>query len=142
MEDIGVRPASVDILVTVPAEDIASRRVTLETQLGVYNEKCTQLRTALTAAETTQRCLQQEYDNVILVQQLQSGELVRVICPVCKGSGLKPTDVTSGQLSRKSAFETVGETVTQIKSPLEVNAKDRCPACEGKRYQLMERYRS
>ena len=142
MDDFGIRPASVDMLVTMPVEDIALRRVTLETHLVTYNEKCTQLRTALEAAETTRVCLQQEHDNVILVQQLQSGELVRVVCAACKGSGLKPTDVTGGRLHRQSAFETVGVTVTAIKSPLEVNPKDWCPACEGKRYQLMERYRS
>jgi Zn finger protein HypA/HybF involved in hydrogenase expression len=140
MEDLGVRPTSVDLLVTLPEADIASRRTILEVQLANYNTKCEELKTVLAAAETTRQCLQQEYDNVLLVQQLQSGEIVRVICPACKGSGLKPTDVTSGQLHRKSAFEGVGETVNPMR-PREVDPKDRCPACEGKRYQLMERYR-
>ena len=139
---MGIRPASVDLLVNTSPESVASRRVTLEAHLATYNAKCEQLRTTLDAAETTRKFLQQEHDNVVLVQQLQSGELVRVICAACKGSGLKPTDVTSGQLHRKSAFETVGEAVVPIRSPLEVDPKDRCPACEGKRYQLMERYRS
>jgi len=142
MEDLGVRPASVDILVTVPPADVASRRAIIEKHLVTYNEKCEQLRTALTDAEKTQHFLQQEHINVILVQQLQSGEIVRVVCPVCKGGGLKATDVTSGQLHRKSAFENVGETVVPMQSSLEVDPKDRCPACEGRRYQLMERYRS
>ena len=50
MEDLGVRPSSVDMLVTLPAEDIAVRRATIETHLVTYSEKCTYLQTALTAA--------------------------------------------------------------------------------------------
>lgn len=140
---IDVRPISVDILVTQVEDQVAQRRVRIEGHLKTYGEQCDRLRASLQAAESMFKFLQQEHANVVLVQRLQAGDVVRVVCTGCQGTGLKPTDVTSGQIHRKSAFETVGDTQrVKVLTPMEADPKDRCTVCEGKRYQLMERYRS
>jgi len=139
MEDIGIRPSSVDLLVTTTVESVASRREQVELWLARYEARCKELQKNLTEAETTRNFLRLEHERVILVQRLQDGDVVRVVCTVCKGTGLKPTDVSSGQIHRKSAFESIGDAV--LTRPTEIEAKDRCLGCEGRRYQLMERYR-
>ena len=142
-DDIDVRPVPVDLLVTQTPVLVLDRRARIEGHLTTYRVRCERLQGELKIAEGVYKFLQQEYANVILVQRLQAGDVVRVVCTGCQGTGLKPTDVTSGQIHRKSAFETVGDTQrVKTLTPMEADPKDRCTVCEGKRYQLMERYRS
>lgn len=136
---VDLRPVVVDKLVTLPAEAITQRLQRAEELVAHFDRRCADLRAALETAQVTYRFLVQERDNAILVQKLQAGIVVRVVCPSCKGSGLKPSDVLSGQVHRKSAFESVGETVRHIE-PSEMPETERCTECGGKRWVLMDRF--
>jgi hypothetical protein len=136
---VDLRPLAVDKLVTLPAEAVVQRRQRAEELVAHFEQRCADLRVRLEEAQTLYRFLVQERDNAVLALRLQANEVVRVICPTCKGSGLKPTDVLAGQIHRKSAFETVGEPVRRIE-PSDVPETERCSACGGKRWVLMDRF--
>lgn len=139
-EFLHVMPMMVDQLVAFSAEDIKSRRDKLEIEWERITKEVDELQETLKTAVSHKEFVRQALDDVLLVQQLQKGTLVRVICTTCQGSGLKATDTTGGQLSRKSAFETIGNTPAKIASVKTVDEKDRCPTCKGKKYQVLERY--
>jgi hypothetical protein len=136
---VDIRPTSVDILVTLSTESVAVRRQRAEELVALFDQRCAALRATLERDAAVHRFLVQERDNAILVQRLQEGIVVRVVCQRCKGSGFRPSDVLSGQLNRKSAFETIGEPVKRLE-PIEAPEAERCEECGGKRWVLMERY--
>lgn len=135
--DIDIRPVNVDRLTTFEVHALTVRRQRIEELLAMHNEEGDQLRKALEANEALFRFLQNEHDAVVLAQQLKQGDVVRVVCPVCRGGGLKPVNVTSGRVQRKSAFETHGPVAEPVAAP----EGEKCDACQGKRWQLMERFK-
>jgi len=133
-EEVTIRSVPVDQLVSFSEEELANRldRVTLERDL--IKERCASLREELSNNTALLTFLEQQLENVVLAQKLQRGDVVRVVCPTCKGSGMSPDDVTGGRI-RGSAFENVGGTVT-----VTPNTKP-CKECEGKRWVLMDRFK-
>jgi len=133
---VNVQPMLVDTLVTFEEAQLASRRESIEGSLVVYEERCTELEEELKQSQHTLSVLRREHDNVILAQKLKLGDVVRVVCPTCKGSGQSPDDVTSGRV-RGSAFEGAalgGEPKLQ-------DTRDRCKMCSGNRYVIYERFK-
>lgn len=140
MADIDVRPVGIDKLVKLPQASLASRAERIATLLTEYEEKCSVLKVQLEESQRITRFLHQEKDAVELAGRLQREEIVRVVCPTCKGSGMKPTETTGGQLHKKTAFETIGSTKAPTKEP-EIAPADRCTDCDGKKWTLMERFK-
>lgn len=136
MDDIDIRPVMVDQLTQFASQDLAIRLTRIEVLLQVY------LLRRADADENLQRLkelcsfLEAEKVKVELAQRLQTGDVVRVVCPDCRGSGLKPTDVTSGRIQTGSAFETVHAPVVPTDDP-----RLQCGKCEGRKWVIMERYR-
>lgn len=138
LEDLNVRPIAIDKLVQFQPGALASRLAQVETHLQEYAARCATLRDELSNSERVCEFLEKERDAVILAQKLQEGNIVRVVCPQCQGSGMKPHDMTSGQLSRKTAFESVG---SSSPVPTEIDPADQCASCQGHKWILMDRYR-
>jgi hypothetical protein len=133
---VNVQPMLVDSLVTFTDVQLASRREAIEESLKAYEECCTGLEKELTQRKHTLSTLRREHDNVLLAQKLKIGDVVRVVCPTCKGSGQSPDDVTSGRV-RGSAFEGAalgGEPKLQ-------DTRDKCKVCSGNRYVIYERFK-
>lgn len=136
--DIDVRPVAVDKLTSFDDEGLASRLARVDSLIQEYTTAVAQLETQLDRSKNLLRFLTEEREKVLLAQSLKKGDVVRVVCPTCKGSGMKPTDVTSGRISTGSAFEGIKGGVT--KSPTD-DPRLRCPTCDGKKWVIMERYR-
>lgn len=140
--EIDVRPVPVDKLVEFTDLALTQRVERIGVLVKEYQQRITAEEEALKRTKSLFRFLEEEESKALLAVALKCGDVVRVICPVCKGSGLKPVDATSGRIQRKSAFETVGPAPrTQLPSPAEVDPTDRCKACEGKRWVLMDRFK-
>jgi hypothetical protein len=138
--DIDIRPLNLDRLVQLNEAALASRKARIDALLVEFEERCAVLKEELDARENITRFLRKEQAAAILADRLQREEIVRVKCPKCQGSGMKPTDTTGGQLHKKSAFESVGQTVSPTKKE-EIAPADRCTECDGKKWVLMERFR-
>ncbi len=132
--DVKVQPVPVDTLTTLGDDALATRRKTIEVGVEAYEESCKELEETLAQRQHILGVLRREHDNVILAQKLKSGDVVRVVCPTCKGSGQKPDDVTSGRV-RGSAFESVGG------EPTLQDTRDKCKMCSGNRYVIYDRYK-
>jgi hypothetical protein len=125
----------VDTLTTFEDAALEARRRKIEEGIAHYEQRCTDLKGELETAQKTLTVLRREHDNVILAQKLKIGDVVRVVCPACKGSGFSPDDVTSGRV-RGSAFEgTLGST------PQLQDKRDLCKECSGNRYIVLERFK-
>ena len=134
--DVKVQPAAVDTLVTLDEDALASRRTKIEQSVEAYTKSCKELEATLTQRQHTLSVLRREHDNVILAQKLKLGDVVRVVCPTCKGSGQSPDDVTSGRV-RGSAFE--GRNLGG--DPKLQDKRDPCKMCGGNRYVIYERFK-
>lgn len=136
-KDIDIRPIVIDRLVEFTDTALASRIARIEELSQQYERDIEIVEKELTTARQVHQFLLAEHANARLADELRKGEVVRVICPECRGSGLKPTDVTSERIG--SAFEGIrgsGVSVDPTK-----NFKLRCVKCEGKKWVIMQRYK-
>jgi hypothetical protein len=144
-KNVDIQPVVVDRLVTFTEEDLQARKMRIEVLLDEYQTRTSELDTQLTKMRETLQFLTVEHEAVVLAIKLKVGDVVRVTCTNCLGTGLKPADVTSGKflagtLGRVgSAFEGSGggaaSTVPQQDPAL------RCTVCKGKKYQTLERFK-
>lgn len=136
---IDVRPVPVDKMATFKDEELSSREARVTELLTAYTEYVDSLRDDLAETERQKAFLEQEAKNVKLALLLKKGDLVRVVCPACKGSGMKPTDVTTGRVTAHagSAFESVGKKDARP----EDDPRFQCVECKGEKWVIMERYR-
>jgi hypothetical protein len=136
LDDIDIRPVMVDQLTQFASQDLAARLTRIETLLQTYLLRRADADENLRRLNELCSFLEAEKAKVELAQRLQTGDVVRVVCPDCRGSGLKPTDVTSGRIQTGSAFESVRAPVQPENDP-----RLQCGKCEGKKWIIMERYR-
>jgi molybdopterin converting factor small subunit len=135
-QDIDIRPVHVDRLVTFNDTELESRQARIEELRDEYEKEVSNLRTRLEDAEKVHRFLLAEHELVVLARKLKCGDVVRVVCSSCAGTGVKPDDVTSGRIRTPSAFETVGPA-----GPPKPDPKSMCSQCEGKKWVLMDRFK-
>lgn len=136
---IDIRPVAVDKMAAFKDEELTSRQARVTELLNAYNQYVEDLREELEETERNQAFLETEAKNVELAILLKRGDLVRVVCPICNGSGMKPTDVTTGRIATNagSAFETVGKKDARP----EDDPRFQCEKCKGDKWVIMERYR-
>lgn len=137
--DIDIRPVVVDKLITFSEQNLTSRQARIEELIVEYDERIKTYETCLDEARTLRRFLGDEHDNVVLALKLKRGDVVRVVCPQCKGSGMKAVDVTTGRLA--SANRTAFETIKTNPIRIEDDPTLRCSECLGKRWVMMERFK-
>lgn len=138
--NIDIRPVTVDKLTLFKDEELAKRTTRIITLLSCFEDNITTFQRELNEVLALKDFLEKELKNAELAVLLKKDDLVRVICPVCKGSGLKPTDTTSGRITpnrTNSAFETLGKK----KVFPEENPHLQCDHCKGTKYIIMERYK-
>ena len=140
MADIDVRPVPIDKLTTFTEGALKSRHQRLVELNSKYEQRVVTLKTDLAEAERVLRFIQQELANAALAQQLACGDVVRVKCPACQGTGMKPSDVTGGRVRQGSAFENTGGGAALNSTPV-IDERNRCPDCKGQRWQIMERFK-
>jgi hypothetical protein len=136
MEDVDIRPMGVDQLAEFDESALATRKQRVEVLLLQYSNTCETLRKQLERADQVRTFLEDERNKIDLAEKLARGDMVRVICPECRGSGLRPLDVTSGRIQTASAFEKFQG------PPPDKDPRLQCPKCEGQKWLLMDRYRS
>lgn len=136
MDDIDIRPMGVDQLAEYNELSLAARKQRVEELLLQYSTTCDTLRTQLERADQVRSFLEDERKKIDLAEKLARGDMVRVICPECRGSGLRPLDVTSGRIQTASAFEKFQG------PPPDKDPRLQCLKCEGQKWLLMDRYRS
>ena len=137
LNDIDIRPVPIDKLTDLKETELSSRRTRIEAHVSQYETHIAELEETLERCKEIYTFLQRERDAVILAQKLQSGDIVRVVCPTCQGTGMKPTDVLSGRIKQSgSAFES-----KKAKPSREIDPALRCTDCEGKRWLLMDRFK-
>jgi hypothetical protein len=137
--DIDIKPVTVDKMATWEARALESRLSRIEELLQEHRERAVSLQEALTDTQTLVSFLEKEHANTQLAQQLSENIVVRVVCPDCKGTGMRPANVTTGVVSQGSAFESVGKPVT-TQTPV-IDERNRCPGCKGQRWVIMERFK-
>jgi DnaJ-class molecular chaperone len=137
--DLDIRHVSVDKLASFEMTALVARRERLAELLVEYQEKVVTLQTELEEAQKTVAFLQAEFDNAELAEKLARGDVVRVVCPDCRGTGMKPANVISGQVSKGSAFESTGKPASTA-TPV-IDEHNRCSNCKGQRWVIMERFK-
>ena len=137
--EVDVRVVPIDKLVTFARSALVSRQERLEVLVKNYDELVVSLGEKLSEAQRTSQFVNSELDTVKLAIELSDGDKVRVVCPTCNGSGMKPEDVLSGRIFKNqgSAFEG-GSAVRS--APL-ITKHNMCPDCQGKRWQIMPRFK-
>jgi DnaJ-class molecular chaperone len=138
--DLDIRHVPVDKLTTLQDRALAGRRGRLVELLAEYKTLVETLQSDLEEAQKNYAFLQTEHENVVLAEKLASGLLVRVKCPACNGTGMKPANVISGQVSKGSAFESTGKAPVTPTTPV-IDEINRCTECKGQRWVIMERFR-
>ena len=137
-DDIDIRPVPVDKLTTFGEAALVGRQARLVELIEEYTQRAEQLAIDLKDAHRILVFLQTEKTNVALAQQLARGDMVRVVCPMCKGTGIKPADVLSGRvLQQGSAFENAGP----VKTTTVIDERSRCVDCAGQRWIVMPRFK-
>lgn len=138
--EIDIRPVHVDKLVFFKDEELTKRTERVKHLLNHYTDCVTALQQELVETIALKKFLESELKNAELAASIKKDDLVRVICPVCKGSGLKPIDTTSGRITSSrinSAFESIGKVNLQPEDDPHLQ----CEHCKGKKYIIMERYK-
>lgn len=135
---IDVRPVPVDKMSSFKDEELLLREARVVELLAEYTKYVEILQKELEETTRNRDYLERESKNVNLAKLLKRGDLVRVVCHVCKGTGMKPTDVTTGRVSALagSAFETVGKKLAPEDDP-----HLQCEECKGAKWVIMERYK-
>lgn len=140
-EDIDIRPVLVDKLVEFTDIALTQRCDRLSVLVEEYQQKIATQEEALEKTKSLFRFLKDEHEKATLAVALKNGDVVRVVCPTCQGSGFKAVDVTSGRIQRKSAFERIGSEAPKQLSPVDVDPSERCTHCKGNRWVLMDRFK-
>lgn len=136
-QEVDVRPVPVDKLMTLPETALEARIARVTVLLGEYEAHVNALLTDLETAQRTHGYLQKELAQTELALQLSRGDVVRVICPGCRGTGMLASDVLSGRVRQTgSAFESA-----PFKGPPVVEDRDKCKQCQGLRWVIMERFK-
>lgn len=135
--DLDIRHVPIDKLTVFTTDARVARRERLVELCAESQENLMALQDALNQAQKDVEFVQSEYDNVVLAEKLACGDVVRVMCPTCRGTGMKPANVISGQVSKGSAFESVGKPPT---APV-IDEQNRCTECKGQRWVIMERFK-
>jgi DnaJ-class molecular chaperone len=138
MADIDIKPVPVDKLATLSEDRLQARHERLTELDAEYSQRVETLAATLEEARRIHVFVQVELVNVDLAQKLARGDVVRVKCPACDGTGLKPADVMSGYVQQGSAFESSGSKATV--APV-IDERSRCSECKGQRWQIMERFK-
>jgi hypothetical protein len=137
--EIDIRPMVVDKLVNFTDHALSKRLARIHDLLEEYQVYIEDFSSQLEKCQQIFSFLEDEQSKGKLAQSLKRGDVVRVVCPSCKGSGLKPIDATSGRITRRSAFEAVG--ANKKLQPSEIDPSERCTECQGKRWILMDRFK-
>lgn len=132
-----IRHVGVDKLTQFSLSELTSRETRIREFLHMYEDDLEYLQKELGETQSVLSFIQDELKYVKLAIRLKDGDLVRVICPSCKGSGMKPTDVTTGRVvtTKRTAFESLGKQMNPERDP-----QLQCPECKGDKWILMERY--
>lgn len=138
--DVQVRPVAFDQLLCFPEVDLQNREGTLAKDLVKFAERLLLLKKRVETDETIHAFLVAEHEKVTTALKVKRDELVRVVCSVCKGTGTRAVDVLSGKI-RGTAFEGTGAGGSVIVQNTTIDPMNACPACEGKRWQLMSRFK-
>ena len=144
--NLDVQPVGIDRLATFSEPDLQARKMRIEVLLAEFQTEVNTLETQLEKAREIFQFLTTELDAVTLAIRLKNGDVVRVTCTACQGSGLKAADVTSGkflvggQVRSGSAFEGLSGGSASSSAP-QLDPAQRCPVCQGKKYQVLERYK-
>lgn len=141
-DGLDIRPLSVDRLVQDTEHNITDRRDRLLQwrDRGVRIVETAQAH--LEKSKDVFEFVERELEGAELAIKLKRDDIVRVECPACKGTGLRPEDVTSGQYKQPStAFSTTTSTPRTQQKPTRPTEKQRCQTCEGKRWIIMTRFK-
>jgi molybdopterin converting factor small subunit len=137
-DDLDVRPIPIDKLATFSAKALEDRHLRIEELCEEYGQRVERLQADLTEAQRVLNYLLKEKENVDLAQKLARGDVVRVVCPTCTGTGMKPADVMSGHVVKTgSAFE---QTSRPTAAPV-IDERNRCTDCKGARWKIMDRFK-
>lgn len=136
---VEIRPVTFDRLVQLEEVELRNREGTLAESLAQFAVRLERLKKRVETDEKVHAFLVAEHVKVTTALQVKRDELVRVMCPVCKGTGTRTADVLSGKI-RGTAFEGTGAGGSAIVQNVEIDPTNACPACEGKRWQLMPRF--
>lgn len=138
--DVNVRPVSFDRLVQFEEVELQDREETLATSLAMLAGRLELLKKRVETDEKIHAFLAAEHEQVTTALQVKRDELVRVVCPACKGTGTRIADVLSGKI-RGTAFEGTGAGGSAVVQNVEIDPTNACPTCAGKRWQLMPRFK-
>lgn len=138
--DVPVCPTFFDQLLQLSEADLQLREGTLAESVAKFEERLSLLKKRVETDTRVHTFLVAEYEKVTTALKVKRDELVRVVCPTCKGTGMRVADVLSGKI-RGTAFEGTGAGSSIIVQNAEVDPANACPTCEGKRWQLMSRFK-
>ena len=139
--DVDVRAVPVDRLTSFTPEALADRSRRLDSLVATYQQRSEELRVFLGKVRQIYEFLVEQQENAVLAKKLQSGDVVRVVCSACQGTGLRPTDVFSGRVHKQgSAFESLTVKAYQ-ETRKKIDPELQCETCEGKCWVLMERFK-
>jgi hypothetical protein len=136
--DIDVRPIPVDRLSTFEESALADRHRRLVAYVETYSQRVVSLCDELEEARRVLSFVEREKANAELAQQLIRGDVVRVICPTCDGTGMKPADVAGGRIHQGTAFESSKAATSDV--PV-IDERNRCVDCTGQRWIIMPRFK-
>lgn len=138
--DINIRPVTFDRLVQFEEVDLQNREGTLVEGVAKFANRIEALKRRVETDTKIHAFLVAEQDKVTTALKVKRDELVRIVCPTCKGTGMRTADVLSGKI-RGTAFEGTGAGGSVIVQNVEIDPMNACPSCEGKRWQLMLRFK-
>jgi hypothetical protein len=137
--DIDIRHVPVDKLTTWTETSLESRRIQIVNIRAEYEAKFVTASKELTEVTKIAKFLEQEQIYIELALELTKGNVVRVNCPECKGTGMRPANVLSGQVSKGTAFEATGK--PHAAKPSVIDEKNCCRECKGQRWVIMDRFK-
>jgi hypothetical protein len=135
--DVDIRPVSIDKLAGWEESAVDSRLSKITQLLEEHEKGLVALQEEVETRKRLVSFLRDEKRKAGLALELSRGLVVRVVCPECQGTGMRPSDVVGGRISKGSAFEAVG----RPQSSTEPDARARCKECNGQRWIIMTRFR-
>jgi len=137
---VNVCPVAFDQLMQFEAADLQTREETLEKSVALFATRLEALKKRVETDEKVYAFLVAEHEKATTALKVKRDELVRIVCPICKGTGMRTADVLSGKI-RGTAFEGTGAGASSVVRSMEVDPMNVCSTCEGKRWQLMLRFK-
>jgi len=138
--DVNIRPVTFDRLIQLEEVELQNREGTLAESVVKFAARLDLLKKRVETDEKIHAFLVAEHEKVTTALKVKRDELVRIVCPTCKGTGVRTADVLSGKI-RGTAFEGTGAGGSTIVQNAEIDPTNACPTCEGKRWQLMLRFK-